>query len=426
MSLKRNTLWNISGAGIPFLLGIVTIPYLLNKIGVEAFGILTLVWTLIGYFSLFDFGLGRALTQQVAANRAAGQVDKLPGLVKTGLLFTLVTGVIGGFLLAVLANPLGYKWLNVSATLQQSTVYSLMIVSFGIPMITLTTGLKGVLEACEDFKAVNILRLLFGIANFGLPVLSVMVFGSSLNMMVFSLIVARFMVLGAHMYLVHEKLTLDWIEVKCSKNEMGDLLSFGAWMTLSNIVSPLMVVADRFIISSVIGAGLVAYYTVPSDFLIRILIIPGALATALFPRLTSTMATDRNVAKATYEKSLKATTLIMLTICLSIAIFSYCGLLFWLGKDFAQQSWKIAAILSVGLFFNGIAQVPYAAVQAAGNARATSILHMGEFVFYLPLLFVFLHYFGLPGAAVIWVIRAGADLMILLIYAKKCTGGKCE
>jgi O-antigen/teichoic acid export membrane protein len=419
MSLKRNTLWNLFGSGVPFLLGVVTIPYLLRHVGVEAFGILTLVWALIGYFSLFDFGLGRALTQQVAANRASGHIEELPSLVKTGLLFILVTGAIGGLLLAVLSNPLGFTWLNVSVPLQQSTVYSLLIASIGIPMTTLTTGLKGVLEAYEDFKAANMLRLLLGAANFGLPVLSVMVFGPSLPMMVSSLILARLVVLGAHLYLVYKKLPERWIIAKFNKKKMRGLLSFGAWMTLSNIVSPLMVVADRFIISSMLGASLVAYYTVPSDFLIRILIIPGALSAALFPRLTSMMNTDRKEAKNLFSKCLKVVTLTMLPICLSIAIGSSWGLSLWLGQDFSQHSWKIASILAVGLLLNGIAHVPYAAVQASGNARVTALLHVGEFIFYIPFLFLFLYLFGLPGAAIIWVIRVGADLLLLLKYANE-------
>ncbi|MBV5328190.1 MAG: flippase [Chlorobium sp.] len=424
MSLKRNTLWNLFGSGAPFLLGVVTIPYLLRHAGVEAFGILTLIWALIGYFSLFDFGLGRALTQQIAANRASGQIEELPSLVKTGLLFILVTGAIGGLLLAVVSNQLGFKWLNVSIPLQQSTVYSLLIASIGIPMTTITTGLKGVLEAYEDFKAANMLRLLLGVANFGLPVLSVMAFGPSLPMMVSSLIVARFVVMGAHLYLVYNKLPAGWIKAKFNKKKMKGLLTFGAWMTMSNIVSPLMVVADRFIISSILGASLVAYYTVPSDFLIRILIIPGALSAALFPRLTSLMNTNRIEAKNLYSKSLKVVTLTMLPICASIAICSFWGLSLWLGQEFSQHSWKIASILAVGLLLNSIAHIPYAAVQASGNARVTALLHVGEFTFYIPLLFLFLHLFGLPGAAIIWVIRVGADLLLLLKYANKAHNRK--
>ncbi|GAG90342.1 unnamed protein product, partial [marine sediment metagenome] len=183
--------------GAPCLLGIITIPYLLGHLGREALGILTLVWTLIGYFSLFDFGLGRGLTQQVATKLATGLGKQVPSLVKTGLLLTTATGLIGGVLLACLANVLGYKWLNVNISLQQSTVHSLLIASLGIPLTTLTVGLRGVLEAYEDFKSVNLLRILLGVANFGLPVLSIMVFGPSLVIAVTSLIVARLISLGA-------------------------------------------------------------------------------------------------------------------------------------------------------------------------------------------------------------------------------------
>lgn len=419
MSLRRNTLWNMVGAAVPFLLGLVTIPYLLRQIGVEVFGILSLVWTMIGYFSIFDFGLGRALTQQVASSRAGGQFSELPSLVKTGLLFTLAAGIGGGLVLAILANPLGLKWLNVSAPLKDTTIQALLIASLGIPLTTLTTGLKGVLEAYEEFKAANILRIFLGLANFGLPALSVKFFGPSLSLMVYSLIFARFVALLAHIYLVHLLLPSGWMKAQFSKEKMKGLLSFGSWMTLSNIVSPLMVVADRFIISSIVGASVVAFYTVPADMLIRVLIIPAAISTALFPRLTAMMVKDPLGSKVVYEKSLKVVIWIMLPICMGIALFSRWGITLWLGADFAAKSWKIASILSFGLLMNGLAQVPYAAVQAAADAKTTAILHLGEFVFYLPLLFVFLHYFGLIGAAIVWVIRVGADLLILLILANK-------
>lgn len=414
MSLKRNTIWNILGAGVPFLLGVVTIPYLIKNVGVESFGILSLIWTMIGYFSIFDFGLGRALTQQVASKKETGSSHEIASLVKTGLLFIVGAGVLGGFILFLIAQPLGQKWLNVSVALQPSTIDALMVAALGIPMTTLTTGLKGVLEAYEDFKNVNLLKMILGLANFGFPVLSVMIFGPSLTMMVISLVLVRFAILIAHGFLIFKILPNGWMFSAFDREKMRGLLAFGSWMTLSNIVSPLMVVADRFIISSVVGASLVAYYTVPADFLIRILIIPGALATALFPRLTSMRVNDSNAAKEVYEKSLKLTTLFMLPICLSIAVFSYWGLKFWLGENFATNSWMITSILSFGLMLNGIAQVPFAAVQAAGEAKLTAYLHVGEFVFYLPLLFVGLHYFGLIGAAVVWVLRVAVDLFILL------------
>lgn len=417
--LKRNSLWNLVGSVAPILLGAITIPYLIRQVGVETFGILTLVWALIGYFSLFDFGLGRALTQQIANKQAAGLFEQLPSLVKTGLLLTVATGVIGGALLAAAANPLGYKWLNVSVSLQENTVSSLLIASMGIPLTTLTAGLRGVLEAHEDFKTVNLLRMLLGFANFGMPALSVLVFGARLDMMVVSLVVARVLVLGAHMFSV-KRITSRYLQAglvdrKCIIN----LLSFGGWMTVSNVISPLLVISDRFIISFMLGASLVAYYTVPFEVLVRVLIIPMALTAALFPRFTSLFVIDLQAAKHLYKKSLKTVAAVMFLICFIIIVCSYWGLKIWLGEDFAQNSWYIAAVLAVGILFNGVAQIPFAALHALGSVRVTALIHLGELILYIPLLFVFLQYFGLLGAAMMWVVRVGCDLLILLLFTKK-------
>ena len=62
MSQKKNSLYNIIGLGIPLIVGIVVIPILISQLGESKFGILTLIWALIGYFSVFDLGLGRSLT----------------------------------------------------------------------------------------------------------------------------------------------------------------------------------------------------------------------------------------------------------------------------------------------------------------------------------------------------------------------------
>lgn len=418
MSLKRNTLWNLAGTGLPLLIGAVTIPYLIGKIGIEAFGVLTLVWALIGYFSLFDFGLGRALTQQVAVARSAGLHAQLPSLVKTGLRFTTATGVAGGLILAAFANQLALHWLNVSVPLQPSTRQALLIAATGIPLTTVTTGLRGILEAYENFKVVNLLRIGLGAANFGLPALSVMFIGGSLAWIVTSLIAARAVVLLAHVWLVYQEMPAGWASARFSKENMRGLLSFGIWMTVSNIIGPLMVTADRFVISAVLGASVVAYYTVPFDVLTRVLVVPGALTSALFPRLAAVMTTDVAEAKRLYQKSLKTIIAVLIPICLLIAVGSKWGMTLWLGQEFAEHSWTIVCVMAAGVLLNGIAYVPFAAIQAAGDARATAFLHIFELMLYLPLLFLSLKMYGLVGAAVAWSARVCIDLIVLLIFSK--------
>jgi O-antigen/teichoic acid export membrane protein len=419
MGLWRNTLWNLAGTGLPLLLGAFTIPYLLTSIGVEAFGLLTLIWALIGYFSLFDFGLGRALTQQVASARSAGLSSELSSLVKAGLWLTVCTGIAGGVILASLADTLAHDWLNVSIPLQSSTLQALFIAALGIPLTTVTTGLRGILEGYEEFKFVNVLRIGLGAANFGLPALSVLFISHSLTWMVASLIAARAAVLLAHGWLVYWKLSAERRSAPITAENLRRLLSFGAWMTMSNVIGPLMVTADRFVISAVLGASVVAYYTVPFEVIVRILVIPAALTSALFPRLASLMRSDSSEAKRVYSKCLKVVTFALTPICLLIATGSKFGMTLWLGEEFAEHSWAIVSVMAIGLMLNGIAHVPFAAIQAAGNARITALLHIIEFALYVPVLLLSIHYFDLLGAAFAWTIRVGLDLVGLILYAKK-------
>src|SRR5215470_6216410 len=88
--LAKNTLWNLIGSGAPMLVAVFCIPTLIRGLGKERFGVLTLAWALIGYASLFDLGLGRALTQLVARKLGEEKEQEIPSLVWTSLLLMLL------------------------------------------------------------------------------------------------------------------------------------------------------------------------------------------------------------------------------------------------------------------------------------------------------------------------------------------------
>src|SRR4030088_2206369 len=102
--LARNVIWNLIGNGAPMLVAVFSIPNLIQGLGKDRFGVLALAWAVIGYASLFDLGLGRALTQLVAKKLGAGEDREVPTLVWTSLILMLVLGLAGA-LAAVLLSP---------------------------------------------------------------------------------------------------------------------------------------------------------------------------------------------------------------------------------------------------------------------------------------------------------------------------------
>ena len=109
----------------------------------------------------------------------------------------------------------------------------------------------------------------------------------------------------------------------------------------------------------------------------------------------------------------------MFIICCISAALAYPVLSWWISIEFAQKSLLIVLILSVGIWLNSLALVPYTLLHAHGNPRLTAFFHMGELVFYILVLWLLTTRFGLEGASLAWVIRVMLDLVLLHIAANK-------
>lgn len=409
MSLSKNTVWNITGNALPLVVGAITIPLLIHRLGIERFGILTLLWTIIGYFSLFDFGIGRAITQQVAGCLGEHRYAEVPSIMKAGLEFTVLTGLFGAIVLFLAAYVLSHHGLNISLPLQHETFVSLLIAAIGIPLATFSTGLRGALEAYEHFHWSNLARMFLGTSLFLFPFFAVLLHGPSLITITIWLVGARLLSCLLIFWLVKKLPSGRFWRSKITPGIRKGLFSFGAWMAITNLVSPLLVSVDRFLISYLLGATMVAYYTVPFEFLVRLLIIPGALGASLLPNLAKDFAIDPKRARSTMWKSTKITAGVMLALCIFASMAAYPLMKIFISEEFASRAWLLVVILSVGVFVNGIAYIPYTALHAQGRAKPTGLLHLVELVFYVPTLLALVHFMGLTGAAIAWSLRTVFD-----------------
>jgi O-antigen/teichoic acid export membrane protein len=412
MSIKRNTLWNLFGSAAPMVIGFASIPYIYQQIGIERIGVLTLIWALIGYFSIFDFGLGRAITQRIAS-RESHQTEKQKSITATtGVFLTLLIGIVGSLVGFAAIELGGVNWINSAKNLNQEIYSSLLLACLAIPATTATAGLRGILEGEQRFKAINLLKLILGLSNFLGPIASIALFGPRLDYTVGSLVLARYIILIAH-YLI-ALIKISNIRDNLSLEESKHLFRFGGWMTLSNIIGPLMVVVDRFLIANFLGAAVVAYYSIPADFMIRLLVLPAAITATLFPVFSKYISEKNYInSKALYKKSMQIVFLMMGGVAALIVIGADFGIGIWLGSEFAEKSAVVASVLAVGILFNSMAQIPHAYIQASGDARSTALIHVFESAFYIPALLLLMQMHGILGASIAWMLRALLDLVLL-------------
>jgi O-antigen/teichoic acid export membrane protein len=419
--LARNTVWNLVGQVAPMGVALFAIPMLIRHIGTDRFGILTIAWMVVGYFSLFDLGLGRALTNLVAQSLGGDRQDQLPSIVWTANCVMAVMGIVGAIAFAAISPLLTHSLLKIPLNLQSETLHSLFLLSVSVPLVISTAGLRGILEAQQKFGLLNTVKIPMGVATFLAPV-AVLLFTNNLTALIGALVLTRVIFLVACLGLALREMPALRHGFAFDKALLRPLFSFGGWMTVSNIVSPLMVYVDRFLIGSLLSIAAVAYYATPYEVATKLLIVPGALVGVLFPAFSTAMAADRLRGAMLYRLAAKYVGLFLFPASFVMIVFGQDLLQVWLGHEFALHSTRVLQILSLGVLANGLAAIPFAMIQGTGRADITGKLHIMELPFYLAAVWSLTVHYGIVGTAVAWLVRVTADCILLFVLADGLMG----
>ena len=421
--LARNTILNLIGYGTPLLVALVAIPILIKGLGAERFGVLTLVWVLISYIGLFDLGLSRALIKLVAEKLGAGRENEIPPLIWTGLSVMCFIGLAVGGITAVLLPWLVKGLLNIPLDLQKETLHAFYLIAVFVPIIVLSIALRGILDAHQRFDLTNTVRIPLGIFTFLAPVL-VLPFTISLFHIVALILIGRLLACIVQAFFCFHIVPSLGKGVVFEKKMAGVLVKFGGWMTITNIIGPVMIYLDRFFISGIISVAAVAFYATPSEVVTKLTLVSGAMMAVFFPAFSSVYVQDKNSAAKLFAKGVKYVFIIIFPLSLVIVILSYEGLNLWLGPEFAMKSTVIMQVLSLGAFFLCLGQVPYALIQGAGRPDITAKIHLIEIPVYLTVLFFMTNEYGIKGASIAWTGRLAIDSAIMFHIAAKLLGKK--
>lgn len=416
VSHRKNVVLNLVGQFLPLVAGLAVVPFIISGLGAERFGILSISWMVIGYFSLFDMGLGRALTHAVAEKIGGGLHEEVPRIFWTSMAFMTAMAVVGVLIVAFSAEALTGSILKISAPLREECLHSFYMLALSIPSVIITSALTGFLSAYHRFDIINAIRIPMSLAMLVTP-LVVIPFTHDLVVILAVMTFIRLVFCIIHYrYCLNVEPRLGQ-SIRMDSASLRPLLKFGGWLTVSNIVGPIMVGFDRFVIGASLSVTSVAYYATPYEAVTKLLIFPTAVNGVTFPLYAATYSHDPESAARIFSRSLMAIFFPLYPVILLVITFAYDGMSLWINQEFAQHSYRVLQWLAVGVFLNCLAQVPYTLIQGSNCPDITCKLHLAELAVYLPLLFLLIARLGIEGAALAWFLRAAADASILFWIA---------
>lgn len=412
MSVSRNTTYNIIGAALPIALALATVPVYLKLVGSDRYGVLAIAWLLLGYFGLFDLGLGRATSQRIAAQRNADPADRAATF-WTALCINGVMGGIGALIFWPVSYYLFGHFFRVDEALRPEVLAAAPLLALAVPIATSTGVLTGALQGRERFLEVNVISVISTTLFQLLPLAVAWLYGPYLPIVLLSALAARAIALLVLWQRCRSDLLRghpvrpDWKLVK-------PLLSYGGWVMLTSIVGPMLVMSDRFLIGAILGAVVVGHYSVIFQLAERITVIPMALTNAMFPRLALLTGEEANRLAA---DAIRAVMTVMTPIMVGGIFILDPFLSLWVGAAIAEEVGFVGKILLIGFWVNSLALVPYARLQATGRPDLVTKVLLAELPVYIPALYFAVTSFGLVGAAVTFSIRLAVDHVLLSLVA---------
>lgn len=408
MSIRNNTIYNLAGSGIPLVFSLITIPLYLNIIGESRYGILAIAWLLLGYFGLFDLGLGRATAQSIAVLQGK-ECEKRAAIFWTGLSINSALGLAGGLFCYPAAVYFFGSQFKTEGDLRLEMLSAVPWMVMAVPIATITGVLTGALQGRQKFLELNAISVAGSVLFQIVPLAVAWFYGPDLALLLPAAILSRLVTVAALGILCHQHITRG-NPVAIDFTAMGSLLKYGGWFTVTALIGPLMVTFDRLVIGGVLGAQQVSYYTIPFQLTYRLTLIPQSLTTALFPRFAA--EDNINSAHLAREAWMVVSVIMGPLILIGIILFHF-TLALWIDPDFADQASAAGRILLLGVWANCFARIPYAQLQAKGRPDLVAKCHMAEVLPYLLILYAGLIHFGLEGVAAAFTLRTIADLLLL-------------
>ncbi len=395
-----------------------SVPRLVRGLGDTSFAILALVWTVMTYFTLWDFGIGRAVTKFVAEKRAIGKDEEVADVIKISVAVGLVIGIASGALVYLFRSQLGHLLFTVETAYAATVRASLVIVAVSMPVLLLQGVLRGVLMGFDRFDLANLVQIANGVIQWGGALVLVLLHFDVITVIAFVMF-SRFLTTILFAVLILGLVRLRPLNLRLNLSLMRDILGFGGWAMVSQVISPVLQYAERFILSGVIATSIVTFYVVPYEATSKMLVLSVGLVSALFPAMSEIHGVEglSHEFRKLYAQSQRILIISFLPIGAAIFTFAPEILRFWMGKSFALSAETVFEILTVAFMINSVGQMPFMALQAVGRPDLTAKVHMAELPIHFLITFVLISKFGLLGAAVATLIRIVIDASLFFAIA---------
>lgn len=349
MSLKirvlKNAVSSWAGLAVNVAVGFFLSPFILHRLGDDAFGLWVLIFSLTGYYGLFDFGIRSSLIRYVSKFQATGDKDQLASLINTTLftytclgLALMVPTVVGSFYVG--------RWFHIPAAfLRDARILFFMVgtsLALGFPL-----GVSGgILEGLQSFYLLSWTNIGSTLLR-AVLILLALSHGLGLVTVAFITIALPLVASAVRAAIAQHLLPIPYGWRYVNRHALKQVANYGSVTFMIMVAGRLRFRTDAVIIGTFLSASAITYFSIASRLVDYAQDVVSSLAQVFTPMSSHFHATgDYTQLRKIFLSGNRACALIMFPICISLLMLGKSVIEAWVGPRYVS-SYAVLVILLI-------------------------------------------------------------------------------
>lgn len=402
MTLANKTIGNAIAGALgyvwPIALALATTPYIVHKLGNDAYGILALVTSVLGFFAFLDLGVTNAAVKYIAEAYARNDLKEIGKIIGSSLSVFLLVGAVGAVLIAAMTSVLVQKLLRIPAEYASESAFAFYVAACGFVLNMAAGVFAAVPKAIQRYDLATKANMLIG-TLLTLSTVLIIALGYGLRQVVILNFLSGVLSLCIYIAITKRHLKGVSLAVRFDGATFKKLFRFGVYSLVVILAATTCYQLDRVLIGSFLGSAAVAFYVVPASVAAAIRNIDTSLMGVVFPLCSHLSATNEiDKMRYLYLRASKYAFIVVLSLATPVIVLSGKIMTIWMGPEYAASS-PVLAVLALTTVFNSVATVPFLILDGTGLPHVNARFSVLSGILNIVLCFLLIPSFGLIGAA---------------------------
>jgi len=355
MSLIIRALKNVTsswaGLALNIAVGFFLSPFILHHLGDDAFGLWVLIFSLTGYYGIFDFGIRSSLIRYVSKFQATGDKEQLAQLINTSL---FSYSCLGGILMVptVLGSFYVDRVFHIPpAFLRDARILFFMVgssLALGFPL-----GISGgILEGLQRFYLLNWTNMVSLVVRATLIVLALR-HGYGLLTVALITVSLPLITSAIRAVMAQRILAIPYGWKYVDSNSLRQVANYGSITFMIIVAARLRFKTDAVIIGSFLSAAAITHFSIGARLVDYSGEVVSSLAQIFTPMSSQFHATgDYDRLRKIFIAGNRACAFIMFPICVSLIVMGKSVIEAWMGPRYVSSYIIVLILLIPSTLYN--------------------------------------------------------------------------